>query len=83
MLYFTVEEFNKFIDKVNELNYKAFFTTLFYCGLRLVEALTLTWNDIKDGKINVNKSLTSKIKGESFTITTPKNNSSIRNSPYT
>lgn len=80
MLYFTIEEFYKFIDKVEPLNYKAFFTTLFYCGLRQGEALALTWQDLGDF-INVSKSLTSKVKGESFTIMTPKNTSSIRRVP--
>lgn len=80
MLYFTLEEFYKFIDKVEPLNYKAFFTTLFYCGLRQGEALALTWEDLGNF-INVSKSLTSKVKGEPFTIMTPKNTSSIRRVP--
>lgn len=80
MEYFTQEEFNKFIDKVEEINYKALFTVLFYCGLRLGEALALTWEDIDDS-IHINKSLTSKIVGESYTITSPKNKSSIRTLP--
>lgn len=80
MLYFTIDEFKKFIDKVEEINYKALFTTLFYCGLRQGEALALTWEDIGNF-INVTKTLTSKVKGEPFTIMTPKNTSSIRKVP--
>lgn len=78
--FFTLDEFNLFIDKVKELNYKALFTTLFYCGLRLGEALALNWNDISDN-ISITKSLTSKIKGEPYTITSPKNKTSVRKIP--
>ena len=83
MDFYTYEEFNKFISQVDDLTYKTFFTTLYYCGLRLGEAQSLNWNDIdfKKKTISINKSLTTKIKGEKFVIMPPKTKSSIRTLP--
>lgn len=83
MLFFTIEEFKKFISVVDDLTYKTFFETLYYCGLRQGEAQALTWNDIKGNEIIINKSLTSKIKGKKYIIMPPKNKSSIRTLPIT
>lgn len=79
--FFTIEEFNMFIEKIEELNLKAFFTTLFYCGLRRGEALALTWNDYSGKELRINKTLSDIfIKGKPV-IQTPKNKSSVRTIP--
>ena len=41
--FWTIEEFQKFIDCVDDFVYKTFFETLYYTGLRQGEALALNW----------------------------------------
>jgi len=75
----TNEEFNKFINCVDNQMYKALFITLYYTGMRKGECLALTWKDMKDHKISVEKSLTRKTDLEScYEIKEPKNVYSIR-----
>ena len=83
MLFWTYEEFNKFIGYEKELKYKAYFETLYYCGLRKGEANALTWKDINfnNHTLLVNKNLTLKIKGEEYVILPPKTKNSIRTLP--
>ena len=85
MDFFTYEEFNKFIDVVDDQEYKTFFLMLYYLGLRQGECCALTWNDIdfKNNTLNINKTLTTKIKGEKWTISVPKTKNSIRVLPIT
>lgn len=79
MLFFTYDEYLKFIEKVDE-DYKVFFEVLYFMGLRQGECLALNWNDIdfKNKTINISKTLTSKIKGEVYTISPAKTKSSCR-----
>lgn len=74
----TDEEFQQFINAVSKPVYKHLFLILYYTGMRLGEALALTWNDFEDGKLHITKSLTRKTKKGSFEIKEPKNVSSIR-----
>lgn len=80
MEFYTYNEFQKFISVIDDITYKAFFTVLYYCGLRLGETQSLNWNDINFSKetISITKSLTTKIKGQKFVIMPPKTKSSIR-----
>lgn len=78
MNFFTEDEFNIFIDHIQDIKYKSFFLVLYKLGLRLGEANALTWSDIKEDKIIINKSLTTKLKGLDYKISTPKTKSSIR-----
>lgn len=59
--YWTIEEFKQFISLFTkeEYNYQLFFTILYLTGLRLGEALALTWNDIDllGNKIEVTKNI--------------------------
>lgn len=71
--YMTYEEYQKFISVIDELEWKSFFMFLYLTGMRLGEVLALTFNDIKDDTIIVNKTLYTKIKG-TYTITSTKNN---------
>lgn len=79
MLFFTYEEYLKFIDNVDD-DYKVFFEVLYFMGLRQGECLALTWKDVdfKNNTLNINKTLTSKIKGETYTISPAKTQSSCR-----
>lgn len=46
--YWSIEEFKEFLNlfEPEEYNYQLLFTCLFFTGMRLGEALALTWNDI-------------------------------------
>ena len=84
----TEEEFNRFIECFDsDLLYKSLFTTLFYQGCRIGEALALTWNDIdfSSGKMRINKTYTARIgrgyKEKDWYITSPKTKASNRNIP--
>ena len=46
MQFFTYDEFLKFIDVIDEFDYRTFFEVLYYLGLRQGECCALTWNDI-------------------------------------
>ncbi|VTT13741.1 tyrosine-type recombinase/integrase [Streptococcus dysgalactiae] len=47
--YWSIEEFKEFLNlfEPEEYNYQLLFTCLFFTGMRLGEALALTWNDIE------------------------------------
>ena len=90
MLYYTAEEFKKYISAAREYaekseangnlynwNYYVFFSFAFFTGMRKGEIYALTWHDIKDGYISITKSIAQKLKGGDR-ITPPKNKSSIR-----
>lgn len=80
MQFFTYEEFQKFINVVDEFDYKTFYETLYYLGLRQGEATALTWNDIDFIKkeVSINKTLTTKLKGQLYTVSSPKTANSNR-----
>lgn len=68
------EEFQQFIEVVEDKLYRAFFMTLYYSGARKGELLALTWNDIdfEEGALNINKTLYNR------EVTKPKTKASIR-----
>lgn len=76
--FWTKEEFDQFIEVVDSYDYKLFFTTLFYTGLRIGEIRALQKKDFKNNQLNINKIVNSKIKKGSDYITPPKTNSSNR-----
>lgn len=77
--YYSLEDFNKFMTGASELIDIAFFTVLFYSGLRMGEIRALTWNDWnnKNSSLNINKQLTSKT-FDKEQLFTPKTKSSVR-----
>ena len=80
MLFFTYDEYKQFDSVITNFMHHTFFETLYFLGLRQGEAQALTWNDISFNKeeLNITKTLTTKIKGEKWTISTPKTKGSIR-----
>ncbi len=78
--FFTYEEYKKFDSVIDNFMHHVFFETLYFMGIRQGEAQALTWNDIDFEKkeLNINKTLTTKIKGEKWTISTPKTKNSAR-----
>lgn len=55
MLFWTLEEFNKFDSVIDDLEYKAFYNFLYWTGCRRGEAIALNWNDFGDDFKNVKK----------------------------
>lgn len=82
MLFFTYEEFKKFISVEKDILYKTMYETFYYCGLRKGELRALTWNDIdfKEKTIKINKNVVIS-ENKKYAITTPKTKASIRKIP--
>lgn len=80
MNFFTYDEFKSFIGLEQDIRYKCFYETLYYCGLRKGEANALTWNDfdIDKNTISINKNVNLKITGEKYTIIPVKTKGSNR-----
>lgn len=72
--YITLNDFNTFIDCIEDMTWKTFFVFLFYTGMRKGEVQALNWTDIDfdNNEIIVNKTLTVKTK-EAYKITSTKN----------
>lgn len=80
MLFFTYEEYKQFDSVISDKLWHTFFELLYFMGTRQGEATALNWNDINfsKGELSINKTLTTKIKGEKWTISMPKTKSSTR-----
>lgn len=80
MLFWTPDEFNKFIQCVEPEDFKPYFYALYYTGARKGELLATTWKDwdLTKHTLNINKTVTKKVYGSTYLITVPKNQSSIR-----
>ncbi len=76
MLYFTLDEFNRFIDVVDNPHYFLIFNVLYWCGIRKgeLQALTVGDIDLKEKTLHVTKNFDIR----SHKITTPKTNTSYR-----
>lgn len=85
MDFYTYEEYQQYDSVIEDLEWHTFFEILYFMGLRQGELQALTWSDVNFDNltIKINKTLTSKIKGENWTITSPKTHSSIRTLPLT
>ena len=85
MLFFTYEEFKKFISVENDILYKTMFETLYYCGLRRGEARGLQWTDINwnEHTLSITKQANSvKDHQHDYELTPPKTKKSIRTLPF-
>ena len=73
-------EFEQFINAVDNINYRTFFLALFYTGARKGEMMATTWNDwnLESDILNIDKTLTKKTFSHKPTVTSPKNDSSVR-----
>lgn len=74
------EEFDTFIAVVDEPVYQCLFRFLYITGCRKGEAFALSPNDLDlaRGTVSITKSLTRKVEGRPYAITTPKNEASNR-----
>lgn len=86
MQFFTREEFDAFIDAVDDLRFRALFVLLFYCGLRVGEANALQWRDLdRSGRVlSVSKTVSTKLRDQAgrYLITSPKTSGSVRTIPF-
>lgn len=78
--FWEVDEFNTFMEYVDDPYWIDVFTFMFQTGLRQGEMFALQWNDIdfKKQKISVTKTVTYKTKQSGYAITPPKTSNSIR-----
>lgn len=85
MNYYTIDEFNQFVSVIDDQRYIAFFTLLFFCGLRCGEANALSWReiDLENKTVQIKKTVTTKLRDGSnnYLILAPKTKSSIRTLP--
>ena len=72
--------FRKFIRKVNDKQYRLFFSFLYKTGVRQGEALALTWEDIDLEKriVNIDKTISKEYINGKRIINSPKTKKSIR-----
>lgn len=76
--YWTYEEYKRFIDNCEEQIYKSLYSFLFFTGCRLGESLALTFNDIENNTIKIDKTITKEFYNGKRIITTPKTKKSNR-----
>ncbi len=83
MDFFTYEEYKQFDSIIDKFEWHIFFEVLYFMGFRQGETQALNWTDVdfEKGTIRINKTLTTKIKGEKYIISSPKTKSSIRTLP--
>lgn len=85
MLFFTYDEYKKFISEETELVFKCAFDLLYYCGLRRGELLGLNWVnvDLDKCEIKIRNNAVRDYENGGYLITTPKTKKSIRTVPLT
>lgn len=83
MNFWEPNEFERFIKEVDDQEMRTLYIFLYYMGTRRGEALSLQWKDIdfQTSVVSIYKTVTYKIKGSTYIITSPKTNNSIRNIP--
>lgn len=81
MDFYSYDEYINFDSVIDNFMHHVFFEVLYFLGLRQGEAQALTWNDIdfKNKTLSVNKTL---IKGEKWTISSPKTKNSNKSSTF-
>ena len=86
MQFFTLDEFQAFLAAVDDLRYRALFSVLFFCGLRVGEANALQWRDLDlaERTLSVNKTVSTKIRDADgrYLVTAPKTAGSVRVIPF-
>lgn len=78
IVFFTKDEFDKFINVINNPIHSLLFKVLFFTGIRIGELQALTWEDYKDNSLNINKTLSNKSGTGTYELLSPKTQSSIR-----
>lgn len=75
----SIEEFNKFINVIDDQVYKTLFTFFFFSGCRIGEVLALKFSDVHGSIISINKTISKeRLKDGERVINKPKTKGSIR-----
>lgn len=74
--FWTEQEFRKFYSVIENLEHRALFMVLYFCGLRRGEVLALKWNDLFNNFIRIDESCAN-VNGKQV-IKGPKNSNSYR-----
>lgn len=74
----TIEDFNNFIKVVDNKIYNVLFKFLYFTGVRMGEALALTFEDINNQVVSINKTITKEYYNGKRITTLPKTKKSIR-----
>ena len=80
MDFYTYEEYQQFRSVINDDEWRLWFDMLYFLGFRKGELQALTYNDIDYIKkeVSINKTLTTKLKGTEFYVSSPKTKNSNR-----
>jgi len=78
MQFYTLDEYKQYRAFIKAKEWLAFFDTLYFLGLRKGEAQAITFSDIKNKELHITKTLTTKLKGIDYYISTPKTKTSNR-----
>lgn len=73
-----INEYNKFIQSVDDKIYYTLFKMLFFTGCRKGELLALTFKDIEENEVNIYKSISKDVFNGERIIIKPKTKKSIR-----
>lgn len=76
--FWTLDEYQKFINVIEDQVYKTFFETLYYTGLRQGECLALTWKEFKNDYLDIYKTISKEKVDNEYVINSPKTKNSIR-----
>ncbi len=77
--FWTIEEFEKFMSVIDDEDDYLFFRTLYFTGMRIGEAIALTWHDFDGSHLIINKTMSKeKDKDGNYIVTSPKTLSSNR-----
>lgn len=74
----SLEEYHKFIDVIDDDNYRILFELLFYTGCRIGEILALNFSDLNDDKLRINKTISKECYNGVRIINSPKTRTSNR-----
>lgn len=80
--YYSLEEFNKLLNVIDENEYKFLFSLLYYYGLRCGELRALQVKDFLKDRLSINKEISNKGRFGGQVILDPKTSSSYRFYPY-
>lgn len=80
MLFWNIKEYNKFIEAItpDDIEYKFFFEFLYFTGVRLGEANALTFNDVINDTVFINKTISKEFSKGERVITSTKTKGSTR-----
>ena len=85
MLYFTYDEFQKFLSVEKDIKFRCAWQLLYYCGLRIGELKGITWKDIdfENRTVSINKQITQQSCRSRWSFSPPKTAKSNRVLPLT